>query len=539
MMAGTWLMAGLLLAAAGTPDEVVYLNQRAIKIPLDIPAAQRQQIHQLVLYSSTDQGRTWHQYAVASPEQDAFKFYAPADGLYWFTVEVLDRSGNRTPQDIYQAPPSQKIIIDSLKPQLRIVSARRQDDEVEVTWETQEDHPDLDSLKLEYRPADAPPSAWYTATLEPKLNGVARFKPGGTGPVAVRLRVQDLAKNLATAETEVPAAAGVTTAGLRAPDAAGSAVIPTAASAPGALAIEKPPAAKSETNPPAPAAMPEPPARSASDAALAGSAPSEARAAGRETGADGPAKVVATSERSEADLARPEHPERIARRGPLPPLQLVHSKEVTLEYKLEKVGPSGVGKVELYLTEDEGQTWKLYAEDPEPKPALPGGRLQRTVPLPAEGVFGIRLLVYSRAALAAHVYKQPPKPGDVPQMRIEVDTTPPVAELLAPTPDPTRRDCLVLSWNAHDPNHHDLAAKPITLQWSEQEKGPWQTIEAGLPNSGRYTWQLPASLPDSVYLRLIVRDAAGNESIAQTAKPQIVDLSDPEGVLLGVVNPAP
>jgi hypothetical protein len=218
--------------------------------------------------------------------------------------------------------------------------------------------------------------------------------------------------------------------------------------------------------------------------------------------------------------------------GKLPRLHVVKSKQVTLEYTLDKVGPSGVGMVELWLTQDDGQNWRRYAEDPEVHSPMPNGRYQRLVELPGEGIFGITLVVRSRAGLG----KAPPKNGDPPQMRIEVDTTLPTAQLFVPAPEPGRRDALALTWSARDPHHTDLAPNPITLQWAER-KGEWKTIAANLPNTGRYVWELPSSMPDRVYLRLIARDAAGNEGIAETAEPQLVDLSEPEGTIVGVVTP--
>src|SRR5439155_1242790 len=58
-----------------------------------------------------------------------------------------------------------------------------------------------------------------------------------------------------------------------------------------------------------------------------------------------------------------------------------------------------------------------------------------TVTLPADGkIYGFHLVVKSRAGLG----KSPPRPGDAPQVRIEVDTLQPEAELYAPQPEPTR-----------------------------------------------------------------------------------------------------
>jgi hypothetical protein len=147
------------------------------------------------------------------------------------------------------------------------------------------------------------------------------------------------------------------------------------------------------------------------------------------------------------------------------------------------------------------------------------------------------MVVKSKAGLG----KKPPKSGDPPQMRVEVDTTPPYAELYVPKPIPGRNDALALTWTARDRN---LAPYPITLQWAERAGGPWQTIAASLPNSGgtppestgAFQWQLPPKFPERVYLRITVQDVAGNINTGETREPELVDLSEPTGVLIGIAG---
>ena len=91
----------------------------------------------------------------------------------------------------------------------------------------------------------------------------------------------------------------------------------------------------------------------------------------------------------------------------------------------------------------------------------------------------------------------------------------------------------MISWTATDRN---LSANPITLQWAQKLGSSWETIGADLPNSGRYTWQLPATLPYRVYLRLIARDTAGNTCVAETPEPVLVDLNEPEAKIVGVAG---
>ena len=93
-------------------------------------------------------------------------------------------------------------------------------------------------------------------------------------------------------------------------------------------------------------------------------------------------------------------------------------------------------------------------------------------------------------------------------------------------------------WQATDKN---LTSRPITLEWCEQASpdAQWHLIgPAELPNNGRFDWQPPAEIPPNVYLRLTVRDTAGNKAVAQTTKPVLIDLIVPEvtNVNLGGVS---
>jgi hypothetical protein len=186
--------------------------------------------------------------------------------------------------------------------------------------------------------------------------------------------------------------------------------------------------------------------------------------------------------------------------------------------------------VELWLTRNHGTSWERFADDPDVKGNTVGSKYQRRLELPGEGVYGLWLVLRSRAGLG----KAPPRPGDAPQMVIEVDLTPPEAQLFAPRPDPQKRDSVLLTWRAKDRN---LTPNPITLEWAEQREGPWQLIKSQLPNTGAYSWKVPANLPVNVYLRVRVHDIAGNEGVDVTAEPQPVDLTEPEGRLLPTVRP--
>jgi hypothetical protein len=495
-----WLAWTCLLLGAGAPGDaeadVYHTNQRNFTIPIRIDAHRRGEVSALLLYLSRDQGRTWEVYGRAAPDKPGFDFFTQNDGLYYFSIAVIDQKGRQDPVDIPRAKVGQKISIDTVKPVVKIVSAERSGDEIVVNWEIQEDRPEWTTLKLEYRVGDSPTGPWTPLMVEPGDHGNKRFRPGLPGPVTVRLSLRDLAKNEGADEKVVGHYD-------RAVVGAGAAV-PVGATG----------------DSPAPPPPPPPPPPSSSSV---GPPPLPS------TGDSGPAPLAHSS----APLPRPgatgsEPASPMPTRGPLANLQIVNKHQVKLGFNVGKFGPSGLGTVDVYVSTDEGATWEKAPGDPSVSlPVSPMGTASVkgtvTVSLPKEGVrYGFYLVIKSRAGLG----KDPPRPGDAPHVRIEADMTPPDAELFAPQPAPGEPNRLILRWKAQDRNPTD---NPISLEWAAQPSGPWTFIgDSQLPNNGSYTWAVTEQVPHKVYLKLSVRDAAGNIAVAQTDKPVLIDLYKPE-----------
>jgi hypothetical protein len=516
----TW-MCLLLTANAGEP-EAWHLNHRGFQIPIRIKPESRPEIRELLLYVSKDQGQTWELQQRLSPEKEAFPFFAPSDGPFWFSVAVVDRNGKQDPPDPYTAKIHQRIIIDTVKPDMKFTAAERKGEEIQVQWTIREDHPDTPTLKLEYRAADAnPASPWVPVGIMPGDHGQVTIRPGTQAAVSLRLHLKDLAGNEGLAQAEVAAGVPATQVG------GGLSLVGAPTATPG---IEKP------VNPP-PLIQPaliQPVVNPSPRPLTADPPPPDPTPLGTGLPMVRPARVETPSQvMPPANTAIPP-----VTRGALPPLRIVNKRQVKLDFEVAKFGPSGLGSVDVYMTVDEGATWEKSPADPsvslpvssEIRGAAPV-RGSVTVHMNKEGItYGFHVVVKSRAGLG----KPPPQPGDPPQIRMEVDTTLPEAELYSPQADPNRRDTLVLSWKAKDRN---LAANPVSLEWSERKEGPWQFIGAAeLPNTGRYSWQVPETIPPKVYLKLSVRDTAGNTAVAQTSEPILVDLSIPEVNIIGLGN---
>jgi len=501
---------------------VVPWNQHSCKIPIDIEPAKRRAFREIVLYYSVDEGKTWHQSEKVQPDAECFKFRTAQDGLYWFQVAGVNLQGKEEPALIHQIPPKMKMLIDTRKPDLRI-AARRDGQELVVAWEAMDANPDPKSLTLEYQVLEGTAAPWLPVTLPmpPPARGEARTRLTSPATVVVRMQVKDLVGNTTVAEDKVVGTDNIqagfsqkaqppNAGGLQLPGPAGG----QATKPPAVDTLPTPPGgnAQSRTQDAIPALPVKPPPASGSNAAPVPGAGSYL------------AKAVPNRAPEPVGAANPNLAPTAPARRPLPPVQLVNDRWIVVEYQLSRVGPSGIGSVELYLTQDDGQKWLKFAVDEDAKSGTAGAKYQRSLELPAgDGVYGLYLVVRNGAGRG----KAPPRSGDAPEMRIEVDTTSPQAQLqLPPVPDPERRDALLLTWQAKDKN---LGTGPISLDWAEQRDGPWHPIAANVPNTERYSWQVPTGVPVEVFLRLKVRDNAGNEAVAVTDRPEIVDLTEPEG----------
>ena len=224
---------------------------------------------------------------------------------------------------------------------------------------------------------------------------------------------------------------------------------------------------------------------------------------------------------------RPGFARPAAKKAPTRPrIPLVNSHRFQIDYELRSVGPSGVGKVELYYTTDNGALWQLYGIDEDRLPPF-------EVAFPKDGSYGLKVVVTSPAGRG----QTPPKEGEAPKVVLELDTVPPTAVLYQPTADPTTdRNALLISWKASDPH---LSRGPVSLYYAEKQDGRWTPIKTGLPATGHYSWVVPDGIGYQVYLRLMVVDLGKNASVAETEKPIVVDFATPEAEVIRITTLPP
>jgi hypothetical protein len=222
-----------------------------------------------------------------------------------------------------------------------------------------------------------------------------------------------------------------------------------------------------------------------------------------------------------APLNPPDNPEPVSPASPARPAGglLLNTTRAFIDYRIEHVGPSGVGKVEVWVTADKGQTWKCIGEDADKcSPA--------EVTLPGDGVYGVKLVVTNGNGFGGKA----PVPGEAPASWVEVDTTSPKLELreMDTTSAPGH---ITVRWSASDKN---LGGEPVELYYATRREGPWLPIARGVKNDGTYRWAFPRDATTQFYVRVDVTDAAGNVARVETPTPVTLDVTEPNATVVNI-----
>ncbi|HZT80581.1 MAG TPA: hypothetical protein VFA26_10175 [Gemmataceae bacterium] len=503
--AGLALLPGLALAAglraqapAGAALEKKYTRSTQFRLPLDLRGLDPARLQEVMLYVRTPT-ENWSLKDHAPPTQKEFRLTNVPDGEYWFTIVTVDRNGNPSPPEVSRQPPGIVVVVDTQPPEveLQVVPAQASGALV-VRCEARDANLDPTRSRVEGQRAD---QGWQPLEPVPGMPGLFRF-PGGapaegewTGKV--RCVAADRAGNVTTREADARLVAGRPAADAAAP--APRAAEPTA------------PLPRIET-------------RSDKPVILTG------QAAGQQPEiVSGTRPAVENGPASRPLTEVPAHPTAATAEAPAatPGRLLLNSTHAALEYRIDQVGPSGVGKVEVWLTKDGGQSWARLCEDTDKRSPV-------EFDLPGEGTYGVSLVVTNGNGGGDPA----PSHGTPPDTVIEVDTTRPAVQLLAARPG-TGSDAgsLVLFWTATDKN---LAAEPISLYYAAQKEGPWHLVARGVRNEeGSYRWPVPKDAGAEFYFRIEAADQAGNVGRHELPERVVLDLSRPRGKVLGVTAGTP
>ncbi|NQT13738.1 MAG: hypothetical protein HQ582_13375 [Planctomycetes bacterium] len=514
-------------------------RQTLFSIPFQIERADHdaRRAVEVQLYVSTDRGAHWQVYDRVPPENRHFLFRAVTDGEYWFLIRTLDRSGQLRPQRA--DGPGLRVVVDTTLPKFELQAQQGKAGEIVVRWQVVEPYLDVNSLKVQYRTGPSLP--WQSVAIDRQSinpagetrKGEVIWWPNAPGElVEIRAEVADTAGNSAVSHAKVDLDRLASAGSRPAADPRQDNPVPTdvAGATPPSTATWRPsvgaaPATSSwPTDPPTAASPPEQPIaarygppRDPSVGRYGRSEPAESAAAtpgvGDSTAWPPPSSVAANPNPVVGSRYGEPRQSAVDTTGtptaPDNPPKMVNSRLFELDYQMDSVALSGVQRVELWGTRDGGLSWSNFGADRDKRSPM-------LVTVNEEGLYGFRVVVQD-----ASLNDQKPQRGDRPDVWIGVDLTKPAARITsAQRGSGNQADRMIIEWEADD---QMLTARPVSLSVSGSAGGPWMVIASGVENTGRYSWPVDDRLPRQLYLRLEVRDNAGNVGVFETAETGVSD----------------
>lgn len=514
----------ILVARSIVAAELVYTTQTRFRIPYESDPRELARLgaRQVRLYVSVDRGATWQFSQSVSPRAGQFEFKAPADGEYWFAVRTVDGAGRLYPAASAGLTAGLKVMVDSQKPSLKL-SLERDGDRMRLSWQAQDAALALDSLILKVRQGSK--SQWSTLRIGRQAAGQTSWPAPEDGDVAVRGVVEDKAGNRGEAKASETI------------EENGYAPLPARPDLEGPIAEVEAKKPNVRTNPKSNQVPGQLVSRQTKTPPLAERKPVEAPVSLAQADPENP---TAPADDQEIPQAAGASRDVVDSSGASDEsgAQLVGNRTFQLGYQIDEVGPSGVGAVEFFITEDTGRTWYRYGKDADHTSPY-------AITVPREGSYGFLVRVQSGVGLG----ESPPRPGQEPAFRVVVDQTPPSVKVARPTQVAGAAGPVVrLRWQASDPHPADRRA--IDIAYAANPKGPWKPIASGLENTGQYQWRTTNSdgprrssgqalSGGRLYFRVTARDAAGNVGTGISAEPVVVDFVRPTARITDVVVRAP
>ena len=477
--------------AGVTAPQPIYTSKHQFRIPFQYDAAEMRdaQVIEVRLYLSVDRGKSWNHVQSVAPQEGRFEFQPQGDNEYWFAVCTFDRFGQMQPP-VNEIQPELIVVVDSQQPALQLECRQTGPTQVGLAWRADDPHLDITKLRLEY--IQEGENQWQAVSVAPLRQGRTAWSIPNGGFVAVRGSVEDRAGNVAHAEQRLHINS----------DSAASPASPmllfTNGSNQNGLSGDTSAAVTNPVN-------------------EAPNGPAMTNGAGSLPMPPAPATFAATPSPVIRHAASPRAFKQNAASMP----RYVNSRNFEINYRVDSVGPSGVGQVELFITQDQGQKWWKYGDDADLQSPF-------SVEVPFDGQFGFQLRVRSGVGIA----ETPPQPGEAAEIAVIVDETPPTVQLLPPQrASAESANDLLIRWTVSDQH---LADQPVALAYSATPQGPWNTITDWQANSGSYRWTVDAQVPPKIYLQIAARDLAGNLSTSVSPQPIIVDLEKPRARIVNI-----
>ncbi len=514
-------------SVVGLP-ELVRTRQQVFAIPFQLPVAHDADAapRRVVMSVSKDLGITWEPAGEVTPAAGLFTYRAEMDGEYWFRIRTIDAQGRMRGG----VGPDMRVLVDAAGPRIAARVWKGTDGEIICRYAATDDSLQVEELRVEYRTGSEP--NWKPLAAEGILSRESPAHMVGEDiwwagekveSLTVRITIADRAGNQTVRQFTLDPTDPRVDQALLAREL-GISPLPSSGIPPGSVT-----------------GMAEPSLASAASASAADVRWPAETAAGWPAGSQSVSDVVPDASASgrvnrfvsrdpitTAGLPRESAEESLATAaasgGQTPqyrgrPLRLSTSRRFAWDYEIQRRDADDQPvQVELWSTRDGGITWQRAGIDTD-------GVSPIDVSLPAAGLYGFRLEI---TADDAHAAVAPPS-GTPPETWVAVDDLPPEVDLEAvATGGPNGGMGIEIHYTTRD---ELLAPGSVKISFSPHAAGPWSTIASGLDVEGSHRWQPDRAAPPRAFIRVEVRDVAGNTGHAVTPEPVTVSTPRATGYL--------
>jgi len=193
------------------------------------------------------------------------------------------------------------------------------------------------------------------------------------------------------------------------------------------------------------------------------------------------------------------------------------SGEVPLDVTADDGEGSGVAQVKLWLSQDNGVTWS-------PSGTAAGGQ-----PLVFKSTTG-KYALFATGVDKAGNESPAPKPGQAPQVTLEINTTTPLVRLktLVSGGYISGTSEMPIEWEAVSPKP---AERPVSIFLSPDGGNAWSAVATDIANSGTFLWTVPPINSANCILKIVTKDASGTEGAAESTKTFTIDSTKPTSAI--------
>lgn len=471
-----------------------YIRQKEFQIPYQL-RSDSDANQSLNLYYSDNRGQSWQLVQSVVPAADAqnrrFRVTVQNDGEYWYAIRSA-ATENRSVVN-FGLQPELRIVVDTVPPALQIES-QRANDSVTIFWTLFDQFPAPESVKFSYRFRDS--DNWQAVPIN--IQDIRAHQTGISGQFNIPLlrginylEIQGEGSDRTQTPTVYRGLVPLTGSDSQRTYVSNQTpVVPGGVSVPpeyvSGLPIQRPQSNAGTSDKTSDASLPNDP-----NSIWSPIRPTDVPAGKPKNDPTVPEPYSRTT------IRYPYHPTPAV---DLASALIVNKPKFDLNYDIVSVGRSGVGSVELWYTRNQGKSWEILTRDADTMTPV-------TVELPADGVYGLKLVVKNGAGIGDSA----PLPGESPQSWVILDRTAPTGEL-------TNADIRVgsavpqmrLRWKSDD---QYPVNKPVTLYWGIGKDGPWQLIADQLDAKGEYPWTMPDATPARIAIKMEVEDKGGNRGV--------------------------